>query len=436
MNGGNVQVFGTPTPNLTYTILTAQGGVSGTFTSVAAPVSMFESFALDYTPDSVLLSLRQTQAFASAAATPNQASVAAALAALPASSPLFQAVLAQSSTAGARQAFDALSGEIHASTQTVMLDDSRYFRQAMLGRLRQADFDGATGPMASLGLGGPLQYAEPAADFAARFDRRRGDVLCRTTPQRIPAESAVDRPRACARNGVVDASRRRMGPDRWQRQCGRVSAAVLVASQQASIAVLTATGAPEIAGGYDNSMVSDSARASSANIDTAQFGAYAGAHYGPWNFRAGAAVSWSTVGTDRSILFPGFGDIASAHYGAATAQLFDEVGYGVALGAIAAEPFAGLAWVHLRTDGFNETANTIAALSGSSRQDDVGYSTLGTRVATSTILPNGMALTARASAAWQHAFGDVTPNCPARLPGTSHAILRRRRAPRARRGAG
>jgi outer membrane autotransporter protein len=165
-----------------------------------------------------------------------------------------------------------------------------------------------------------------------------------------------------------------------------------------------------IAAGYNNSMVSDSARASSANIDTAQFGAYAGTNHGPWNFRAGAAASWSTIATNRSILFPGFSDAASAHYGAAVAQLFDEVGYSMTLGAVAAEPFGGLAWVYLRTDGFNETGNTMAALTGSSRQNDVGYSTLGTRAATSFMLPNATALTVHGSVAWQHAFGDVTPN--------------------------
>jgi outer membrane autotransporter protein len=42
-------------------------------------------------------------------------------------------------------------------------------------------------------------------------------------------------------------------------------------------------------------------------------------------------------------------------------------------------------------------------------RDDVGYSTLGARVATYYLLQNGMALIPRASVAWQHAFGDVTP---------------------------
>src|SRR5262245_45687103 len=46
---------------------------------------------------------------------------------------------------------------------------------------------------------------------------------------------------------------------------------------------------------------------------------------------------------------------------------------------------------------------------GRGNQEDVGYSTLGARVATYYLLQNGMALIPRASVAWQHAFGDVTP---------------------------
>src|SRR5262249_16123599 len=65
-------------------------------------------------------------------------------------------------------------------------------------------------------------------------------------------------------------------------------------------------------------------------------------------------------------------------------------------------------WVHLDTDSFTETGG-VSALAGSGNRDDVGYSTLGARVATYYLLQNGMALIPRASVAWQHAFGDVTP---------------------------
>jgi outer membrane autotransporter protein len=88
--------------------------------------------------------------------------------------------------------------------------------------------------------------------------------------------------------------------------------------------------------------------------------------------------------------------------------VFGEVGYGMAFGQIAAEPFAGLAWVHLSTNGFGENGG-LAALVGSGNTEDVGYSSLGVRAATSVMLANGMALIPRATVAWRHAFGEITP---------------------------
>jgi outer membrane autotransporter protein len=419
LSGGNVQVSGAPAANITYTILTAQTGVSGVFSGVTAPGFAFLTPELSYTPTSVLLDLQQTNAFTSFATTSNETNVANALAGLPTSSALYQAVATQTSAAGAQQAFNALSGEVHASTQTVMLDDGRYFRQAILGRLRQAEFDGASGPLAALGTGGPdLAYAEPAASFAARFepvteplsyaDRLAADFPIKGPPPAVPTPETAWWSQAIGGWGKIDGDGNAAGVNRD-----------LVAFFTGVDHRFGDNWRAGIAGGYVNSSVSDSARASSANIDTAQLGAYAGAKYGPWNWRTGAAASWSTIGTNRNIQFPGFADVATAHYGAATAQLFNEVGYGMAFGAVAAEPFAGLAWMHLSTEGFNETAATAAALSASSRQDDVGYSTLGARAATTTTMWNGMALTARASAAWQYAFGDVTPSAVLAFAGST-----------------
>ena len=64
--------------------------------------------------------------------------------------------------------------------------------------------------------------------------------------------------------------------------------------------------------------------------------------------------------------------------------------------------------VHLDTASFTETGG-VSALAGTGHKEDVGYSTLGARLATYYLLQNGMALIPRASVAWQHAFGDVTP---------------------------
>ena len=63
----------------------------------------------------------------------------------------------------------------------------------------------------------------------------------------------------------------------------------------------------------------------------------------------------------------------------------------------------------MNTESFNETGG-LGRLGGSGTQDDVNYSTLGARWASNYLMPNGRMLMPRASLAWQHAFGTVTPS--------------------------
>ncbi len=166
--GGTVQVLaqlGGYAPSTKYTILTAAGGVAGTFANVTSNLA-FLTPTLSYDPNDVFLTLtRNATQFSSVAQTPNQKAVAGALDAAPGGG-LVGAVLLLTN-AGAQQAFDALSGEVHASTQAEIIDDARYARQAMLARLRQMPYGPDAGAMAALGGGGPaLSYADPALAYA------------------------------------------------------------------------------------------------------------------------------------------------------------------------------------------------------------------------------------------------------------------------------
>lgn len=152
-----------------------------------------------------------------------------------------------------------------------------------------------------------------------------------------------------------------------------------------------------------------SARQSSATIDSGHVAIYGGNSFGAFNLRASAAYAHHQIDTTRSIVFPGFFDRTTADYGGGTAQVFGEIGYGVALGGVAIEPFAGLAWVRANTNRFTETGGA-AALAGLGNTEQTGTSTLGARFATALTLANGMALAPRVSAAWQHTFDHVTPS--------------------------
>ncbi|MPZ38780.1 MAG: autotransporter domain-containing protein [Rhizobiales bacterium] len=393
--GGTVRVVAAPgayAPSTTYTILSADGGVSGTETLSVSVSSVFLDPTLSNDTNNVFLTLTALP-FNSVARTPNQHAVADALQVGGVDSTLGAAVFNQATAADARRAFDALSGEVHASVGGVLVDDSRYLRGAVLGRLRQVPYAGGTGPLAALGVGGPTLAYQPSPQEAYAVDL---PVKAPTAP---PPRSA----------GLAFWAQ---GYGAWGRFDGNGNAATIDRSL-GGVFVGVDGGVVDgwrvgLAAGYSQSNVKIDARASSAKVDTGHVALYGGGTFGAWNLRAGAAYAHHDIDTTRSIVFPGFFDHATAGYGGSTAQVFGEIGYGIGLGPVAVEPFAGLAWVHVKTNSFSEMGG-VAALMGSGSTEDVGYATVGARFATTFALVDGMALTPRASFAWQHAFNDVTP---------------------------
>jgi outer membrane autotransporter protein len=391
LTGGTVQALpqiGAYGASTTYTILTAGTGVSGTFAGVTSSLPYLIA-SLSYDANDAFLTLTRNKSFfQNQAGTPNQTATASALDTLPTNNGLFLAA-AGLTGAATQRALDALSGEIHASLQTAIIDDSRYMRSAVLDRLRQSSYGQDAGAIAALGWGGPvLAYAASPA---------------------FPVKAAKKAPAPESRDVTFWAQ----GFDARAQFDGNGNAAGvkrdLAGLSAGADARLGKDWRAGIAAGYSRSNIGIDDRASSAGVDTAHLAAYAGTAYGAWKLRTGAAAAWHEINTNRTIAFPGFFDQVSAKYTAASGQIFGEVGYGMTLGMFAAEPFGGLAFVHLKTGSFGE-AGGGAALAGFGNTENVGYSSLGLRVATFTMLGNGMALIPRAAATWQHAFGDVVPS--------------------------
>ena len=118
--------------------------------------------------------------------------------------------------------------------------------------------------------------------------------------------------------------------------------------------------------------------------------------------------TYDSIDTSRGVFFPGFSDQTHAHFHGNVGQVFGEVGYGMALGQIAVEPLAGLAYVHVHDGSFLESGGA-AALAAAPANQNLGYSSLGVRFASAMPLANGTVLVPRGTVQWQHAFGDVTP---------------------------
>jgi outer membrane autotransporter protein len=356
INGGTVAVLagaGNYARGTDYTILTAANGVTGTgFTGVTSNLA-FLTPTLHQTADSVVLTLTRNDVdFAAIGGTFNQRSAGHALDALGGGT-IYDAVV-QLDAPGARAAFDAVSGEIHPSLRTALVEDGRLPREAVLRRL-SGDASGGLNAWAE-GFG---NWGQSDGDGnAARMHRDTSGFV-----------TGID---------IAAGANWRLG----------------------------------VAGGYTRTELHIGARNSSGTADQVHGLAYAGGAYGPVRIRVGAGYAHADLATSRSAAFAGFSDGLNADYSGSIVQGFGEVGYRVPLGGGHVEPFAGAAAARAKTGGFTERGGP-AALTGSSASDTRIESTVGLRGTTAAAGPVSL----NATLAWQHGYRVAPPLSPLRFPG-------------------
>ncbi len=291
--------------------------------------------------------------FAIAAQTRNQIAVAGALdagvldAAIPITNPLLLALLNLPSAADARQAFDALSGEVFGTVQNTQATHMHFTREAMLGRMRQASYSSDAPPngLAALSFGGPeLAYASGDA----------GTNAMASTMAAVPGKAPA-RPVGPSRDLTFWAQ----GLGGWGHADSDGNAASVRSRFGGFLSGadvrLGETWRAGLVAGYMRTDLNVDDRSSSAGIDSVQFGGYAGGKVGAFNVRGGASYSYDKIDTSRGIVFPGFTDQASAHFHGNVGQVFGEVGYGMALGASCTRAAGGSGLRHVRDDSFAES---------------------------------------------------------------------------------
>src|SRR5690606_13508573 len=117
-----------------YTILTADNGIDGAFGSVVTNYAFLDPL-LSHDANNVYLELvRNNLDFCLPGMTANQCATGSAVESAGWGNPLHDAVVVLDSEQAAA-AFQQLSGELHASIRTAIVEDSRFVRDAVLGRL-------------------------------------------------------------------------------------------------------------------------------------------------------------------------------------------------------------------------------------------------------------------------------------------------------------
>ncbi|MDR6959366.1 subtilase-type serine protease [Pseudomonas brassicacearum] len=355
-----------------FNILQAADGIEGRFGEVL-PNYAFLGGDLAYSAGGVQLAVaRNARSFSSLGLTPNQRSVATAAEQLGAGNGVYEALLLSPSAAVAQQAFQQLSGEIHPAIGTLLINDSRYLREAVGDRLRQD----------------------------ALYDAN--------TPTDTPSNAWVKVLGAWGKNdggGYNANSTRSIG--------GLLAGVDGLISDQTRLGFVT---------GYSDSSLSlGDGTHSSAKADSYHLGAYLGHEIEHLRLTVGGAYSWHRIDVKREVQFDAVSGQEKTKRDAQTAQLFTEAAYRLDFQPVSLEPFANLAYVHLDSDSFREKGDAAALKGGDERRDAV-LSTLGVRASHTLALSEQQQLQLSGSLGWQHNLSNTRSEQDLAFTGSTHTF--------------
>lgn len=354
----------------TYTVLSAGGGVSGTYALGGdKALTPFLAWTDTYDANNVYVTVIQTKPIGAVAVTPNEIATAGG-----ANGSVVETPLLNSPTEwAARSALDLLSGSALASTQGALIYDSRYTRELAVDRLRNAF----------------CTVGHTSQDRLTEGGSGAGGCMSNRDSHTVWAQAFGARGRT---RGDGNAA----GMDR--------ASAGLVVGLDASVSPNWRAGA---LAGYSRGDFDAESQGAGSESDNYHLGIYGGAQWDRLVLRLGAGYTRHDISSHRTVMLPGSLNALKADYGGKTAQAFGELGYQLQAGNLAIEPFANLAHVNLRTDGFMERGGLAALTSGSSTTNTT-FSTLGARVATDVQIGQ-VPGTLRGTIGWRHAYGDITP---------------------------
>nr|WP_256731251.1 autotransporter-associated beta strand repeat-containing protein [Sphingomonas sp. dw_22] len=357
LQGGTVQVLaanGSYAPLTHYTLLSANGGVTGAFSDVTSDLA-FLTPVLSYSAKTVSLDLvRNNIDFTDVARNRNERNVAGKVTALGVGNPLFNAVLFMDADS-AREQFNQLSGEIHASARTAMLNDAALPMTAAIDHLVE------TPAHSGVWMQGLANWSQIDAN----------------------GESARTRSNAQGLMGGADiavARGLRLG----------------------------------LAGSYTHDNLSAPAVGSTAKLKGTHVLGYASGAFAGVELRVGGGYSHFDADTVRAVPVAGAAQRLSARYGVDVVQGFGEMAYPLKLGDGAVAPYGNVAVTNIARPNFAETGGSIA-LASAKANDTTAISSVGIRFETA---PAG-AFSVGGKLGWEHAWGSIDPVSEMTLSGTS-----------------
>lgn len=343
-----------------YRILHADAGINGSFSAVDNTLFLGASLAASSNDMSMQLT-RNGTTFSSIAETPNQQAVAVVAESLGAGNPVYESLLMLNSTDIVRSALEQLDGQIYADMASTHINDSRYMRNTINNRLRQAEELSASPDI------------KPGSDhrFWGQFIGGWGNA---------------------SQNGNASgyrnsASGMQFGFDTDAFNAWRLG----------------------VATGFTRTSLNSDGNAN-ASSDNYHLGLYAGKRFGPVALRTGGTYTWHHITAARSINYDAQSNAHTSRYGARTGQVFVEGAYPLSSNAMNLEPFANLAHIRHQNNGLQENSSGggASALRANKQQIHSTPLTLGLRASSRWEIARNTDMAVHAELGWVHHLGNTS----------------------------
>jgi outer membrane autotransporter protein len=374
-------------PGTRYTLVSATGGRSGEFSNLSASLPLLD-LQLTYDANHAYLGVARNETpMEELAANENEIKTATVLEEFEVGNPSHDAIVSLETVSEVQAALGQMSGDMHASVKSALVQDSHFLRDAALGRLQGAFTSGGevSQPVVAYLNAGQIHCASASTKdkvFWTQVFGAWGQTNSDGNAAKLNQMSA----------GAFFGTDTRVGEN------GRVGGVM----------------------GYSTMTLHVPSHHSSGHSDGFHLGVYGGGQWGAWGLRTGAGYSWYDMRDQRVVDFKNYSDNLKSQYRASTAQLFGEVGYRMNQGRFLLEPYFNAAVVSADIGKLNE-AGSYAALHGDSSKMTSAFTTLG--VHGSSYFPlkhvEGMV---RLTVGWRRAYGKLIPSSAHAFGGSEGVI--------------
>ncbi|WP_052038522.1 autotransporter domain-containing protein [Proteus vulgaris] len=342
--------------NTKYTILMADKGINGKFADVN-PNYLFLGTTLYYDQNAVILNIgRNNTAFSSLAKTKNQISIANAIDALPSGHPVYESIVGMDLKNDVRNAFNELTGQIHADVLSNQLNGSRQIKETLLSQVKNAEI-----------LNSEKESTDNKGNVWAKVLYNWEDSSSDGNANSYDASAY----------GVLLGADQRFNND-------KMLLGVAAGVTKTSLS------------GYN----------SHANSENYHLSLYSGYDFNRITLRAGVSNTFHRVHTSKTLNYVAQSDKNTANYNGNTNQIFIEVAYPITLSDTQLEPFVNLEYAKTKNATINEQGGR-AALQAHSQSLNSTTSTTGLRLNNQWKLNNKSNVSLYGELGWLHQYHDM-----------------------------